>query len=276
MAFREAFISQLDKSVKNFVDSVAEKHGLDPNELYEIWNSAPFVEKSVAKPKTSVVKPPVVTTTEDITMERLVKATKPELSGMCKAHGLKCTGKKDELVDRLKELLKTSEVATKPETAKTATAKTSATKPETAKPPQKLATKSESKTATASMEVIKKLTSKIPNMAIRKNAFGNYEHPETSLVFEKDTHKVIGKQLDSGKIATLTDEDIEQCKKFKFTYEIPDNLDKNNTNVKIAELDDKDQEEEEEIVVEEEVPVEEEEEDEEEEEEEEEILVEDG
>ena len=262
MAFREAFISQLDKSIKTFVDSVAEKHGLDPDELYALWNTLPVTE---SKPKP---KNPVLTTTDDITMERLVKAPKPELAGMCKAHGLKCTGKKDELVDRLKELVKGSSPAVaktvSTEKVKTAT-KTAPAKSAPAKP--KIS--AESKTSSASMEIIKKLTSSVPNMAIRKNAFGNYEHPETSLVFEKDTRKVIGKQLDNGKIAPLSDEDIEQCKKFKFTYEIPDNLDKNNTNVKIAELDEENEETE--IVVEEDVSVEE---GEEEEEEEEEIVIE--
>jgi hypothetical protein len=77
---------------------------------------------------------------------------------------------------------------------------------------------------------------------------------------------VVGKQQDDGSVADLTDEDIEKCKKFKFVYDIPSNLDTNTglDKVKISGIED-----DEDIPVEEDededdsdVPVEEDEEDE--------------
>lgn len=147
---------------------------------------------------------------------QLLKLGKPELMELCKAKGLKSTGTKVVLISRLSG------------------------KEETVAVPQTL------KKVVAVTPVAKKLTSKIPTVPIRRNQFGNYEHPETSFIFNPQNQKVIGKQNDDGKVEDLTEADIDICNKFKFPYEMPEDLDKKSTlvDVQVEELDDEDSSEE--------------------------------
>ncbi len=99
----------------------------------------------------------------------------------------------------------------------------------------KVSPSSKKRPPTAVISKIKK-----PSMKISKNSFGNYEHKETSLVFNVALKKVIGVQEEDGTISPLTDDDIQRCKQYKFDYVLPKNLDKYNTlnNVSVKELDD--------------------------------------
>ena len=60
-----------------------------------------------------------------------------------------------------------------------------------------------------------------------------------------DTGNVIGFQNKNGKVDSLTDETIELCKKYKFTYKLPENLNVNKglSSVKVEDLDDEDEDE---------------------------------
>jgi len=78
--------------------------------------------------------------------------------------------------------------------------------------------------AESEMNAIKKLNDNKPQVIIKRNSFGNYEHKDTSLVMNKDTRKIIGKQQEDGTISTLTAEDIDNCKLFKLGYDLPSNL----------------------------------------------------
>lgn len=119
----------------------------------------------------------------------LTKLTKPELEKMCKSKGLKIKGTKSELI----ELLSNDECK---------------------------------KTILKSQESINtKLVAKVPSIAIKRNKFNNYEHEETSFVFDNKEKKVYGKQNSDGSILQLTKDDINLCNKYKFAYVIPDNLD---------------------------------------------------
>ncbi len=90
--------------------------------------------------------------------------------------------------------------------------------------------------------IIKKLMSAQPCLAIRRNQHGNHEHPESGLVFNSKTKKVIGKQMDDGTVADLTTEDINLCNKYKFDFILPENLDANTTldDEQVDELDEED------------------------------------
>lgn len=55
---------------------------------------------------------------------------------------------------------------------------------------------------------------------ISKDADNHYIHKTTSLIFCPLSKKVIGKKVE-GVVRTLTAEDIEVCKQFKFDYELP-------------------------------------------------------
>ena len=119
----------------------------------------------------------------------LTKLTKPELEKMCKSKGLKTKGTKAELI----ELLSNEE---------------------------------SKKTILRTQENINtKLIAKVPSIAIKRNKFNNFEHEETSFVFDNKEKKVYGKQNSDGTISQLTKEDINLCNKYKFAYIIPDNLD---------------------------------------------------
>jgi hypothetical protein len=52
---------------------------------------------------------------------------------------------------------------------------------------------------------------------LTKNAYGNHEHRPTGLVFSKETKQVVGRQVGE-KILSLTPEDLENCKKYSFSY----------------------------------------------------------
>lgn len=74
-------------------------------------------------------------------------------------------------------------------------------------------------------ELIDKLKKDIPTVVIKRNSYGNYEHDDTSLLFDKVSKMVIGKQCnDTGRILNLTTDDIETCKQYNFDYNYPSNL----------------------------------------------------
>ena len=92
--------------------------------------------------------------------------------------------------------------------------------------------------------VVKKLSNANSTVAIRRNVHGNHEHPETSFVFDPKTKKVTGKQNENGQVDPLTEEDIDICNKYKFSYVLPDNLDSKTTldDEHVEELDEEDDE----------------------------------
>ena len=77
----------------------------------------------------------------------------------------------------------------------------------------------------------------VSSIQIKKNEHGNYEHPETKLVFNREEKTVVGTQKDDGTIADLTQEDIETCNQFKFTYRMPEKIKTNNEVEKTAKTE---------------------------------------
>lgn len=174
----------------------------------------------------------VPVTSPSVGTSELNKLSKSELIELCRTKKLKVTGSKVDLIQRLLDVEKVVE---------------------------KVEIKEEPKITT-------KLINKISPIQIGRNKFGNFEHTETKFVFNNATQKVYGKQLQDGSIGQLTEEDINICNKYKFTYELPMNLNSINDKVELAELEEEDDEEEVEVEIEE---------DDEEVEEEEEIEIED-
>ena len=201
----------VDNVIHGFILKVAEKYDLDANELLVEWEGGEG-GGNIKVGETSKVN-------DDLDHAKILTMKVPELKAMCKKKGLKATGKKEEL---LALLLKGESGSTQVKTE---------AKPEKTKSPV---------TAT----VVKKLSNANSTIALRKNAHGNHEHPETSFVFDPKTKKVIGKQNENSNIDPLTEEDIDICNKYKFSYVLPDNLD---SNVKledehVEELDEEDDE----------------------------------
>ena len=54
-----------------------------------------------------------------------------------------------------------------------------------------------------------------PSYVLIKNQYGNYEHPETHLVFDRILKCVYGKQVENN-VVNLTIEDKELCRRLNF------------------------------------------------------------
>ena len=191
MSLSDTMIQAVEGTVREFTKLLAEKYGLDEKELMGLWggkNKSPATKPAAPKEKQNEMSEKV-----------LMNMTKAELVELCKQKGVKHTGTKPVLISALTG----GELVAKPEKSLT---------------PKKAA-------ASKAPPVVKKnITSDV--LRIRRNNWGNFEHAETGLVFNNKSNKVIGKQLDDGNVEKLTDYDIEICHKFKFDYELPDNLDK--------------------------------------------------
>ena len=226
----------IDASIKNYIKKVSEKYSLNEIELYELWSENKNTSSVKSRSK-SDKKELASVDLDDTTPERILKCTKNELQALCRTRGLKVTGTKEQLVERLlgKEVREE-----KKEKKEKKTSKEKETVKKSSKESKKTTSKQVSQTS-----LLKKLNSEVQTLAIRRNAFGNLEHPETHFVFDKETKKVFGKQLEDGKISDLTAEDIEECKKFKFNYNIPVNLNKKEglDKVKVQEVEEEVEEE---------------------------------
>lgn len=275
MSLSEKLVKLVDSVIAEYNLRIFEEFNISIHQLEEIWSNMnkPTESKKAATKSTpkTCAKQPEINLNDTHSMDHLISMKKPELQAICRERGIPCTGTKDELIKRI--IAKKPSVASPAKTpAKTSTktspaktpAKTSPSKTptvtkaatSTAKAPAKAkATTStaKSKPASSMSNITQKLMSKIPIRQIRKNQFGNMEHPETQLVFDGDTKTVIGKQNDDGSVDPLTAEDIDTCNRFKFEFQIPDNLDgKTNLNdEQVDELDDVEGVDDEEEIIEE-------------------------
>ena len=218
MSLTNTLQNTIQQIINKFIVNISEKYNIDQGELMKLWSGDD--KKTVAVLSSDDKKTVAVLSsvdTEDFSVERLTKCTKKELEGLCKIRKLKVSGIKDALIARLlgKE---------EPEAGASKT--------------KEVDKKKVNKTETS--QVIQKLITSIKPIAIRKNAFRNLEHLESGLVLDEKTKMVIGKQKPNGDIDPLQDDDIENCKKYKLSYTIPENLEnKNNLDkVKVQELED--------------------------------------
>lgn len=201
MSLSKTIIDTIENNIQLYISQVASKFNLDESELYKLWNNTG--EFTAKKSSVSICK----TTSEDILDPELMKLNKKELSDLCKAKNLPVSGTKADLIKRI--------VGNETNKGKSTTSKTTSKQP----------------------EVIKKLVEKIPTIQIRRNNFGNFEHAETSLLFNNTTKRAYGRQNEDGSVSELTPEDIDLCHKYKFAYDVPENLDKKDN------IDDEDDEE---------------------------------
>jgi hypothetical protein len=215
-----SFNNKFDLLVREFCDKVASTFNINSDEVYRLWDSAASPSSKATSPVKSKAEPTKAASSSsasaagnddtEITREKILSANKDMLIAMCKKQGVKVTGKKDELIQRLVDSLSAEKKEKKVE------------------PPKK----------NSDPPVVKAVKDRMAELAIRKNKFGNFEHTQTSLVFNTDK-MVFGRQLEDGKISELTADDIELCKKYKFPYKIPENLNTSKTldDVKIEDID---------------------------------------
>jgi hypothetical protein len=212
-----SFANTLDVLINDFCDKLAIKFNLDRQQVREVWSTkSQTPSQSVAHSPTHSPVRVADTSDTEITREKILSGSKDMLVAMCKKAGVKVTGKKEELMQRLTEFL-----ANKND-----------------KNDKKAELKPEKKTEKSDQPVIRTIKERTAELAIRKNKFGNFEHSQTGLVFNTENKMVYGRQVDDA-VVDLTVEDIELCKKYKFPYKIPENLNttKNLDDIKIEDLE---------------------------------------
>ena len=190
-----SFNNQLSKlildSIEEYTTLVSATFDIPQKELMALWNAKK--KDGVAKAPSKAVDKKADDSDDSPEAVLLMKKTRTVLASMCKEKGYKVSGKKSELVARLLE-----------------------------KEVDNVKKLSVSNKHTSVLDVVRK---NAPVIQIRKNAFGRMEDPTTHLIFENKV--VVGKQNESGMVDELTTEDIETCKQYKFRYNLPVNLNKN-------------------------------------------------
>jgi len=191
----------VNKTVDLYLDQISNLYNIPKEKLLSVWNDEKPAQKKSVSP--------------EILAAHLATQTKLSLIDMCKARGLRTTGAKVDLIERVIEF----DTGKKPTPASTSPV---SPKPKINSP--KFKTPDIAKT-----QVVKKLIKPhVPVIEFRRNKFNKYEHSETGLVLDQASQKIIGRQNhETGELKTLTPDDIDKCKMYKFSYIIPDNLDTN-------------------------------------------------
>ena len=163
----------------------------------------------------------------DVSLDKIYSYDKKTLEAICKLRDLKISGKKEELQNRILENcgieVKEQKIEEKSKSKSGKSGKSGKSK----------------NVKKSSPSVIKKLEEVSFTYTISRNKWGNYEHPDTKLVFETGSGCVIGIQNNDGTVTDITSDEIEICKKYKFKYRLPLNLSSNNNEdeEKIEELE---------------------------------------
>lgn len=209
----------LESAINNYCKEIATQYNLNFQELLNIWHGSSPNQKEIE-------------TLFNPTPEQLVTYNKAQLVALCKDRNLKVSGKKSDLINRLAG---------------------------NGNEEKKSVSKKKKTPNSEQSDVIKKLNEKREPIQIIRNDFGKYEHLDTKLVFDRESQLVIGVQKADGTVGSLTESDIENCNKFKFNYELPENLNVGSSlkNIRVEEIDD-DEEELDEEDIEEELDIEDE------------------
>lgn len=217
-------IENINTAVTGFCKEISSTYDIKYEELVNIWNNDNYTKNKSDNSIKKIKEGPYEQVSD------ILVATTAVLKSMCKKHGLKQSGKKDELINRL---------LNKPEDTPVE------------KPVKKIQNKNLKED---NIQVIKKMKSEVSSFRLRKNKWGNIWHQETSLVFDPDSEKVYCKQLEDGTTVNLSPDDIETCNKYKFSYDIPENLDEGKNvldEINIEEVDDEDNDDEDYVIEEE-------------------------
>jgi len=188
----------VNKTIDLYLDQISKLYNIPKEKLLSVWNDEKAPQKSSASP--------------DLLASHLATETKPSLIEMCKTRGLRTVGAKVDLIQRIIEFDTGKKVSTFPVSPK----------PKINSPKFKIPD-------IAKTQVVTKLIKPhVPIIEFKRNKFNKYEHSETGLVLDQASQKIIGRQNhETGELKTLTPEDIDKCKMYKFSYIIPENLDSN-------------------------------------------------
>jgi hypothetical protein len=210
MSLKESAFSGLNSVIFTYINMISQKYNINKEDLRMLWEGS----ETVVIQQIPSAQPAVITPSLSSAAKELEILTKTQLIEMCKSKNLKVSGNKTELIARILDV-------------------ESKTQPPVPQPVVQSAIQQQP-------QIIKKLVEKIPKLEIKRNAAGYFVHAETSFVFDTKTQKVYGKLISEDQIEELSAEDIDICNKYKFSYILPNNLDKkiNILDVKVDELDD--------------------------------------
>jgi hypothetical protein len=210
----------VNKGIKDFVTRVANAYDKDPKEIQAFWSQDSDLWENDS-PNNSTSESPQQ---HAIDHERILKALRPELVGMCKEQGLSHTGTKAILMKRLLGKEGKEDKDSKSKDIKKAKGK-------------------KGKTA----EVLTAIATGKNEIKAEMNDNDNYTYMTEEgieLVFVKvgkNGSKVIGKEVDDI-VVSLTPADINICNRYKLEYDIPENLDTKTSldDVEVEEMDESD------------------------------------
>jgi hypothetical protein len=207
--------SIIDNHLLGFCDQVAKEFQLDPAKVRDLWNSSRWKEAEIA-PNTLVIRNALVdalVVKEDAKKPAPTdpsKMTVAQLKELCKEKGVPTSGTKPILLARLG--LSSTEVKS------------------TSKPAKKSKSPEEEKPSPAlikAQDYVNTNNTISESITVKLNKFNNREHTASGLLIDKETKKAYGRQNADGTVSELTKDDIELCKKYKLSFVIPTNLDKN-------------------------------------------------
>ena len=229
----QVLFQQIEKYISEYTTQISSKYDIPKEELLDIWSQN--VDKKSLPINIELHKPSEL----DLSLETISRYTKKELEGVCKRLGLKVTGKKEDLLARVIQHTnqpKNNNSETKDEKVVENKVENKVETKKKSSPPKKKNIKEAA--------VMKKIGESdiIPQYTIKRNKWNNYEHEETKLVFDRESKKAYATQQDDGNLCDLTQEDIENCKKYKFEYVLPENLNKNSKNLNDVKVDEVDEE----------------------------------
>lgn len=269
-SFVSAIVNNVNNTVYNFLQVIAESYDIDYEELVGIWDKQQITKKDKTVPEKvtksnttpSSKKGETIPTKKTTKVVGLVKSNVPKKSA-------KESTRLTVAVSKEKNKFKESSAPTKrltlskgksvPQTTEKKIQSICTYKTKTGKQCDKKTVGGALKCVThAKLEasIPKKKSEDVPepkekkvptSVIIRKNQYGNYEDPESHIIFSKKDKAAIGKQVGRNVIA-LKKEDIALCEKYGWaikddaTEELEEDEDENDAS---EELEDSDLEEEE-------------------------------
>lgn len=203
----------LDRAIVSFIDSVSSKYEIPESELRKLLAQSCKDLSSPSKSKKPLSKPVSSPSSEDLisekgdsesgaesevlTRSKLESGTVKDLKDILKRRGLKLSGKKNELIDRILGEEETSTSSSKKDVASVKPASlTKKTKPES-KP-----------------------------RIVKREADDNYLHLPSYLIVKMRGKEwvVIGRELPERGFETVNAEIVEESLQYGLDYEVPENL----------------------------------------------------
>jgi hypothetical protein len=235
MAMERQLTNQLNNNIEKYIQSISSKFNIDRSDLLSLWNTEMNISGDRNNSDNVGTESLSTASNNNVDHSHILNCTKSELVDMCKIRKLRYSGTKKVLISRLTG----QDVVSQPKSKKNKKEKVNNEK--TIRPKKSKQVKLPS--------ILVKLAENRVSINISRNQFNNFEHKETSLIFDQATQRAIGTQNSNGSINVLTPDDINQCNKYKFAYVIPENLDEKTSleDVKVDELEEEAEEKEGEI-----------------------------